>query len=230
MKKLTLFQELMLDLGVKLTSGQDSKNLPENLPETFQDWLQGSKAIWYFQDGGDSRIIWNTETQQLSMITNNPEVKDKWDAMPPQRMVFENYLAGEWKRMRWCISFRLVRPQLVSTGATPPTHKLPERRFDSLTALERVNLEQAAAGCISAALKEWPLVLSALKKVGCDVYPFTLAMDAREMAKLALELEQKTAKLHKIYLACLGASTWAAEPLPGNIAILKIVEILGDKP
>lgn len=54
---------------------------------------------------------------------------------------------------------------------------------------ERLNLEMAAHGCISGDLSEWPVVKRALEVAGCVVWSTTKASDAREMAKLVLELE-----------------------------------------
>ncbi len=53
--------------------------------------------------------------------------------------------------------------------------------FDHLTEPEKLAIEMAAHGAVSGTLSEWPVLLSALRKMGCYVTRATRADHAREL-------------------------------------------------
>lgn len=65
---------------------------------------------------------------------------------------------------------------------------MPVRDSDSQ---ERIQIEQAAAGCISGTLAEWPHLKAALRKRGCRIMDSEPAESLREVCKTILRMESK---------------------------------------
>ena len=58
-----------------------------------------------------------------------------------------------------------------------------QKSFSELSAIRQLAIEQAAAGCVSGHLSEWPVLSKALEELGHGIPPDTDASRLRELCR-----------------------------------------------
>lgn len=64
------------------------------------------------------------------------------------------------------------------------------KRSFNFSELERLALKNATIGSVSGKLAEWPVLMKALEKAGCNLFGSVPGYVARELARLVLDLEE----------------------------------------
>lgn len=142
-------QQHMLALDVALTGNPDYEVVRQyhHYPHDLEKWVQepGGNPVWYLSDSGYSRVVWNPDDGMLFLTYNSTsKVKARWDAAKPQRKAVEDYLNGEWRRLRQsesraeCIVNSLlesprkepVSPVTVAEGRSPDMKALKNNRTE----------------------------------------------------------------------------------------------------